>query len=629
MTKEDGPEVKNLRKGVMNTAVEITEFTSKRSRVATGNEVNNPRAVTRLSKNSSKSPSSKGNTPKLKNSKNVHRPIAAEKNKNTKEKTPGKQVCDGQTDLTMESTDQIPQIPPDNDKFGYQYDGILVGVNESEDNFGDSDLENNDKEERSIEPTKSTQQGTKLDEIPPEVVEQLKAHPVMQNYIAGVVEQKIQESLKSVRQEGNTLIMPTEILRQNLGSHDNPRELNANSNASHRRGSEHVDRVLAAKSPSDTTIYRPALLKGVNESNEVINKISNFVENIRINSKSATPTSARGKHDTSTDKRRERRTPTPSRGYSHGKRRDYDDVRPGTSGKNSKEVREAAQLITLDADQYKAELPQSKGKFFESFDFEKFLHNMDDDDEFFHVTCHIDNNLRGKIGRGEFVDLEKLLPKGKTFSGGHVGSNHDESKIELVSRNGQTYFKLVNESQINGIRKWEQAFRIYAAIYTEANPHRSVEIWQYMHVINIAATSFQWENVASYDLTFRQLMAFKPHRSWSKTYLQGWNLAMRDPIGKSQNNGSSKGGNSPQDWRERCCWKYNRNRCHKDFCHFDHRCTYCGGWNHGFHNCRKRLRKSGGSQESRSGSGNANHNNNNGHAHKHQKKRNGGSPHSK
>ena len=26
-------------------------------------------------------------------------------------------------------------------------------------------------------------------------------------------------------------------------------------------------------------------------------------------------------------------------------------------------------------------------------------------------------------------------------------------------------------------------------------------------------------------------------------------------------------------------------------CNYDHRCTYCAGWNHGFHNCRKRLGK--------------------------------------
>ena len=80
------------------------------------------------------------------------------------------------------------------------------------------------------------------------------------------------------------------------------------------------------------------------------------------------------------------------------------------------------------------------------------------------------------------------------------------------------------------MRKWEQAFRVYAAIYTKANPHRASEIWQYVYCINTAAQSFHWDNVTFYDMTFRQLMAFKPWRTWAKTYLQGLNLATRDPI---------------------------------------------------------------------------------------------------
>ena len=35
------------------------------------------------------------------------------------------------------------------------------------------------------------------------------------------------------------------------------------------------------------------------------------------------------------------------------------------------------------------------------------------DDDFFHLTCHIDPNLIHKIEKGEFVELEKLIPKDK------------------------------------------------------------------------------------------------------------------------------------------------------------------------------------------------------------------------
>ena len=214
------------------------------------------------------------------------------------------------------------------------------------------------------------------------------------------------------------------------------------------------------------------------------------------------------------------------------------------------------------------------------------------------MTCHIDPIIKAKIQRGEFVELERLLPKAKT---GAMVEYEDESKMELVSKGGHTYFKPVKETHINGLRKWEQAFRVYAAVYTEANPECSGEVWQYMHCINIAATSYQWHNVAQYDVTFRQLMAYKPNRSWAKLYHQVWNLTMRDAIGNNsaralgQAASSQAGGEQqakPKDWQERCCWKYNKNKCTRGKgCDWDHRCTYCGGWNHSYLNCRKCLGK--------------------------------------
>ena len=33
----------------------------------------------------------------------------------------------------------------------------------------------------------------------------------------------------------------------------------------------------------------------------------------------------------------------------------------------------------------------------------------DTDDNFFHITCHLDANLREKIQNGEFIELKKLL----------------------------------------------------------------------------------------------------------------------------------------------------------------------------------------------------------------------------
>ena len=275
------------------------------------------------------------------------------------------------------------------------------------------------------------------------------------------------------------------------------------------------------------------------------------------------------------------------------------EPQPGPSSQIGEEI-ELAEHIIIDAEQLKANNQAPKGNL---LNYQKLLQKCDDDDEFFHVTCHINGTLRGKIARGEYVDLEQLLPRGQG-SGGYslMSEPNDESTVEIVSKDGHTYFKPMKDNQITGLKKWEQAFRVYAAIYTEHNPERSGEIWQYIHTINIAASSFQWDNVSNYDNTFRHLMSAKPHHSWAKLYNQGWNLAMRDPVSKVSNQGmsqsrqleSSQGGNGGgkrnKSWRDYCCWKFNRNKCNDSGCGFDHRCTFCGGWySHGFYNCRKKA----------------------------------------
>ena len=39
------------------------------------------------------------------------------------------------------------------------------------------------------------------------------------------------------------------------------------------------------------------------------------------------------------------------------------------------------------------------------------------DDDFFHLTCHVDGNLINKKEKGEFVELDKLLPRDKRRKG--------------------------------------------------------------------------------------------------------------------------------------------------------------------------------------------------------------------
>ena len=136
-------------------------------------------------------------------------------------------------------------------------------------------------------------------------------------------------------------------------------------------------------------------------------------------------------------------------------------------------------------------------------------------------------------------------------------------------------------------------------------------------MINTAASAYIWENVAKYDYTFRQLMSTYPQRSWAKIYNQMWNISMREPVTKfNQNYAVKSGGQSfhgnnsgtsgsannnklmvassnPSQKCPNYCWTFNKGNC-KDGqkCQFVNRCSYCDSASHGIISC-PRAKKAG------------------------------------
>ena len=166
--------------------------------------------------------------------------------------------------------------------------------------------------------------------------------------------------------------------------------------------------------------------------------------------------------------------------------------------------------MILEAEKFRAEVTKPKGNdlpyhFINQLNFEGVpSRNCEllDDNDFLHITCLVESSIAIKIARGEFVELDKLLVKDK------FKKHASDERLEFVNHEGHTYLMPVSdrESRIMGLRKWEQAFRVYATIYSKANPTRGVEIWQYLHIINTAAANFTWDNKSAYDYAFRQMM---------------------------------------------------------------------------------------------------------------------------
>ena len=109
-----------------------------------------------------------------------------------------------------------------------------------------------------------------------------------------------------------------------------------------------------------------------------------------------------------------------------------------------KEARATSDAAVLEAERFKATInPRSGIKFnndniLPGYQMEQLKHMRyldSEDDEFFHTTCHIDQSLRDKIKRGEFVELEKLIQKRTQFS-----DPEQDRRMQLVNRDGESYF---------------------------------------------------------------------------------------------------------------------------------------------------------------------------------------------
>ena len=123
----------------------------------------------------------------------------------------------------------------------------------------------------------------------------------------------------------------------------------------------------------------------------------------------------------------------------------------------------------------------------------------------------VEDHIRQRIENGEYVDFSRLLPRDRL-------AMEEDNRMEIVNKNGKTYFVPAAEIDPNGISNfshWEQAFHVFSNIYTRKFPGRASELIQYNHIIHTAALSFTWENVYLYDRDFRMHLSHYPNRSWS------------------------------------------------------------------------------------------------------------------
>ena len=211
----------------------------------------------------------------------------------------------------------------------------------------------------------------------------------------------------------------------------------------------------------------------------------------------------------------------------------------------------------------------------------QLVHSVFVDEDHEMLGGNVDEITYNTIINGEYFDFSTLLSKDRL-------SIEDDKCMEMINRNGLTYWVPVSDKEgntINSFHKWEQAFRVYSKIYTETFPSRASKLIQYGYTIQTASATFVWDNVYAYDRDFRIHLSRHPERTWSVILQQAWTLRMKDRIGTFGNrNGQNKGNSGNKN----ICYKYNRGRCSFGFnCKFDHKCSICGKFGHGAYNCQK------------------------------------------
>ena len=137
-------------------------------------------------------------------------------------------------------------------------------------------------------------------------------------------------------------------------------------------------------------------------------------------------------------------------------------------------------------------------------------------------------------------------------------------------------------------------FRIYAAIYSKANPNRAIEILQHIENIKDAAVKNTWSSVYEYNKIFRNVMETFPGRNWA-IITDVWIKVMeaKTPFNTpSQSSSMSNSGfGNLNELRHRSsktelCFKFNNGKCPHQNCKFEHKCSKCFQTNHGFSHCR-------------------------------------------
>ena len=353
---------------------------------------------------------------------------------------------------------------------------------------------------------------------------------------------------------------------------------------------------VCGQSPSEVTIYKNAVevVNVRNESSSSDDMANTSDESLECNAQhriekfindcSVCPSGSKTTRDERSQSRdRGGRDESRSR-YHHDD--DYQDTTRGRSEArdDGPTPEEQAERLVREAERSKARMIEASGNSPLSNLNRTLLYSVIIDKGYLQVAAHVDDGLKQKIQRFEYIDFARLLPQDKILQ-------EEDHRLTLVNKGGVPYLMPASDprdAQIQSYSKWDQAFRDYSEIITTKFPQKAQELIQYNYVIHMAAQTYVWENVYSYDKDFRIHIGRNPTRTWSVILQQALTMRLKDRI-KEFNTSQTRGNDNNSSAKKDYCRRFQRGNCNDGIhCKYDHRCAICNKWGHGAHICRRR-----------------------------------------
>ena len=125
------------------------------------------------------------------------------------------------------------------------------------------------------------------------------------------------------------------------------------------------------------------------------------------------------------------------------------------------------------------------------------------------IGLHVSKQIKGKIIKEEYVELENLLPVSLS------DSNMQTTRSRHIVMGQEGHLELQSKNLKNDISTWLDAFITYCSIYLTAHSNCAQDLLKHMFNVILASSMSKGLGWKNYDQPFRMKKSQNPSMSWA------------------------------------------------------------------------------------------------------------------